>query len=67
MMFRAKLLDLDFSPGPESLEVKLVTAEEIPWGELAFAMVRRTLEHFLEDRKRGTFVTRFGDILPPAR
>jgi len=67
MMFRAKLLDLDFSPGPESLEVKLVTAEEIPWGELAFAMLRRTLEHFLEDRKRGTFVTRFGDILPPAR
>jgi hypothetical protein len=30
-------------------------------------MVRRTLEHFLEDRKLGTFVTRFGDILPPAR
>lgn len=62
MMFRARLLDLDFSPGPESLEVKLVTAAEIPWDQLAFAMVRRTLEHFLEDRKLGTFVTRFGDV-----
>lgn len=67
MMFRARLLDLDFSAGPESLEVKLVTADEIPWDQLAFAMVRRTLEHFIEDRKQGAFVTRFGDILPPAR
>jgi ADP-ribose pyrophosphatase YjhB (NUDIX family) len=67
MMFRARLLDLDFSPGIESLEVKLVTADEIPWNELAFAMVKRTLEHFLEDRERGVFVPRFGDILPPHR
>jgi len=67
MMFRAKLLDLDFSPGIESLDVKLVTADEIPWNELAFAMVRRTLEHYLDDRSRGTFVPRFGDIRPPQR
>jgi ADP-ribose pyrophosphatase YjhB (NUDIX family) len=67
MMFRAKLLDLDFSPGIESLEVKLVTAAEIPWNELAFAMVKRTLEHFLHDRERGVFVPRFGDIHPPHR
>jgi ADP-ribose pyrophosphatase YjhB (NUDIX family) len=67
MMFRAKLLDPDVSPGIESLEVKLVTEAEIPWGELAFAMVRRTLEHYLEDRKRGVFVPRFGDIKPPQR
>src|SRR6202171_2988668 len=31
MMFRARLLDTDFSPGTESLEVKLVTEAEIPW------------------------------------
>ena len=67
MMFRAKLLDPDVSPGLESLEVKLVTEAEIPWDELAFAMVRRTLTHFLEDRKRGVFVPRFGDIHPPQR
>jgi ADP-ribose pyrophosphatase YjhB (NUDIX family) len=67
MMFRAKLLDTDFSAGTESLEVKLVTEAEIPWDQIAFAMVRRTLEHYLEDRKRGIFVPRFGDIRPPQR
>ena len=67
MMFRARLLDTDVSPGIESLEVKLVREEEIPWDQLAFAMVRRTLEHFLEDRKRGVFTPRFGDIRPPNR
>ena len=67
MMFRARLLDLDVSPGVESLEVKLVTEDEIPWGELAFAMVKRTLDHFLEDRRRGVFTPRFGDIRRPLR
>lgn len=67
MMFRARLVDPDVSPGIESLEVKLVTADEIPWNQLAFAMVKRTLDHFLEDRKRGTFITRFGDVRPPQR
>jgi ADP-ribose pyrophosphatase YjhB (NUDIX family) len=67
MMFRARLVDPDVSPGTESLEVKLVDEHEIPWGELAFAMVKRTLEHFIEDRKSGVFVPRFGDILPPHR
>ena len=67
MMFRARLLNEDFRAGVESLEVKLVTAGEIPWHELAFTVVRRTLEHFLEDRKRGVFVARFGDLRSPAR
>jgi ADP-ribose pyrophosphatase YjhB (NUDIX family) len=67
MMFRARLLDPDVSPGVESLEVKLVTEDEIPWDQLAFAMVRRTLEHFLADRRTGIFVPRFGDIRPPQR
>ena len=67
MMFRARLLDPNVSPGLESLEVKLVTEDEVPWDQLAFAMVKRTLEHFFEDRKNGAFVTRFGDIRPPGR
>jgi ADP-ribose pyrophosphatase YjhB (NUDIX family) len=67
MMFRARLVDPAVSPGIESLEVKLVTEDEIPWDQLAFAMVKRTLEHFLADRRAGTFVTRFGDIRPPQR
>jgi hypothetical protein len=44
-----------------------VDEDEIPWDQLAFTMVRLTLQHFLEDRKRGVFMTRFGDIRPPLR
>jgi hypothetical protein len=44
-----------------------VSEAEIPWDQLAFTMVRRTLEHFLEDRKTGVYVPRFGDIRPPQR
>ncbi len=66
MMFRAKLLDANVSPGVESLEVELVTEERIPWDRLAFTVVRRTLEHFLADRRKGAFVPHFGEIrLPP--
>lgn len=67
MMFRARLLDPNVSPGLESLEVKLVDEREIPWDQLAFTMVRRTLEHYLEDRRHGVFVPRFGDIRLPQR
>ncbi len=67
MMFRARLLDPEVSPGEESLEVKLVTEAEIPWERLAFAMVKRTLAHFIEDRRTGMFLPRFGDIHPPDR
>ena len=67
MMFRARLLDPEVSPGAESLEVRLVAEDEVPWDDLAFAMVRNTLRHFYADRKTGVFVPRFGDIHPPER
>jgi ADP-ribose pyrophosphatase YjhB (NUDIX family) len=67
MMFLAKLVDPNVSPGIESLEVRLASEDEIPWDQLAFRMVTRTLRHFIEDRASGVFVTRFGDIRPPER
>lgn len=45
LFYRARLLDLDFAAGPESLEVRLFRFDEIPWDELAFKTVRATLEH----------------------
>ena len=39
MMFRARLVDLDFGPGPESLEVRLFREDEIPWEEMAFRTI----------------------------
>ena len=58
MMFRARLLDLDFGPGPESLEVRLFDEDEIPWEELAFRTIGRTLRNYFLDRKLGTLQTR---------
>ena len=55
MMFRARLVDLDFGPGPESLEVRLFTEDEIPWEDLAFRTITRTLRNFFLDRKLGIF------------
>ena len=58
VMFRAQLVDLDFGPGPESLEVRLFHEDEIPWEEMAFRTIGRTLRNYFLDRKLGTFPTR---------
>jgi len=65
VMFRARLLDLNFGPGTESLEVRLFTEEDIPWNEMAFRTVGETLKHYFADRKRGTFTLHMGDMPPP--
>ncbi len=67
MLFRATLLDLDFSPGVESLDVRLFSEEEIPWEQLAFRPVKYALEHYFADRKRGEFKLHSGDLEPPVR
>ena len=58
VMFRARLVDLDFGPGPESLEVRLFHEDEIPWEEMAFRTIGRTLRTYFLDRKLGSFPTR---------
>ena len=50
MFYLARLVDLDFHPGEESLEVQLFTESDIPWDELAFPTIRKTLELFFADR-----------------
>jgi hypothetical protein len=67
LLFRARLLDLDFGAGEESLEVKLFSEADIPWQEIAFATVRNTLTHYFEDRRRGSYGMHSGTIEPQAR
>ena len=55
VMFRARLLDLDFGPGAESLEVRLFSEDDVPWEEMAFRTITRTLRNFFLDRKQGSF------------
>ncbi|HJL60867.1 MAG TPA: NUDIX hydrolase [Pseudomonadales bacterium] len=62
MFFRARLLDLDFSAGHESLDVQLFAESEIPWDELAFPVITQTLEHYFEDRKVQQFGVYYRDI-----
>jgi len=57
MMFRARLADLDFGPGSESLEVSLFDEAAIPWETLAFRTITRTLRNFFLDRKLGHSAT----------
>ena len=63
VMFRASLLDPDFGPGPESLEVQLFDEQEIPWNDMAFPVIEQTLRLFYEDRTRGRFIIHTGDII----
>jgi ADP-ribose pyrophosphatase YjhB (NUDIX family) len=67
LLFRAELLDLDFAPGEESLEVRLFTEAEIPWDELAFRPVRYSLEHYFAERNSGRFTLHTGELLPTDR
>jgi ADP-ribose pyrophosphatase YjhB (NUDIX family) len=55
MMFRAQLMDVDFGPGTESLEVRLFEEADVPWEELAFRTIARTLRRFFVDRRIGHF------------
>lgn len=66
IVYRARLLDLDFRPGEESLEVALFDEADIPWSEIAFRSIERTLRHYYEDRRRGDWPLHTGSILPPA-
>ncbi len=64
VFYRADLADLDFSAGAESLEVRLFEEHEIPWSELAFRTVGRTLECFFADRPSQQFPVR-SEAVPP--
>jgi ADP-ribose pyrophosphatase YjhB (NUDIX family) len=66
IFYRARLLDLDFGPGAESLDVKLVPEAEVPWREIAFRTISTTLRHYYSDRKSGSFSFHSGEILPTA-
>ncbi len=63
ILFRAALQDLDFGPGEESLEVRLFDREQIPWDQLAFAVIHETLRLYVKDAENRQFCAYTGDIL----
>ncbi len=62
LMYRARLLDLDFAPGEESLEVALFREDEIPWDQIAFRTVEETLRHYFHDRRLGHYPLHRGNL-----
>jgi ADP-ribose pyrophosphatase YjhB (NUDIX family) len=50
LFYLARLRDLDYAAGIESLEVRMFSEREIPWDDLAFPTIRKTLELFFADR-----------------
>ncbi|MCG2582782.1 NUDIX hydrolase [Massilia sp. TS11] len=67
LFYLARLTDLDFAPGVESLEVQMFRQDQIPWQDLAFPTVARTLELFFADHARGQMGFHSIDIVRPMR
>lgn len=67
MFFRANLVDLGYSAGEETEEVRLFGEDEIPWSELAFPVISETLKFFFDDRKYDVFPVHARDIIVERR
>ena len=62
IFFRTELANLDFAAGIESQEVALFSEAEIPWREIAFPVVKSTLEHYFDDLRENQFPVRMFDV-----
>jgi len=62
VMFRARLDYLGFGPGTESLEVRLYDEADVPWEQLAFRTITRTLRNYFLDRREGAFPLRLSTL-----
>jgi ADP-ribose pyrophosphatase YjhB (NUDIX family) len=63
MFYRARLRDLDFAAGIESLEVQLCGEDTVPWQDMAFPAVTDTLRHYFRDLPTGHFPLRLADVM----
>ena len=63
LFYRARMLDTTLAPGPESIEARLFSEDEVPWDQLAFRTVQQTLMHFFADRRAGVFSVHADDVV----
>jgi len=62
LMFRAQLIDAGIKAGNESSEVRLFLEKDIPWDEIAFTVIEKTLQQYFNDRPAGLFPFHIGNI-----
>ena len=67
LFFRARIGEMNLGFSAETLEVKLFTEAEIPWREIAFPVVKITLEHYFRDAPKHHFPARMFDITREGR
>ena len=65
VIYRSQLLDLDFAPGVETLELRLFREDEIPWDDIAFRTIGITLKHYFADRRAGEYRFHTEDLAAP--
>ena len=53
LIFRARILVPEYGPTRESSEVKLVHEDDIPWDDIAFPVIQKTLLHYFRERRTG--------------
>lgn len=67
VFFLGHIEDGKYGVGEESSDANLFSLDEIPWDELAFPTIGRTLRFYIEDLKSGNFPVRCQDIAPLQR
>lgn len=68
MFYRARLTRPEFAAGEESEDIALFREADVPWQELAFPVIRETLEHYFHDRSRDSYPVRSSSlIVDPSR
>ena len=66
--YRCSLKDENaFGAGEESLESRLFTEDEIPWDNIAFYTVVKTLRYYFADRKQNHFPIRDENLVRPEK
>jgi ADP-ribose pyrophosphatase YjhB (NUDIX family) len=63
IMFRARMVDANIQAGSESSEVRFFSERDIPWDQIAFTVIEKTLRRYLKDKPTGLFPFQIGDIL----
>ncbi len=61
-IFKGELVNGRASPGDESLEVALMGEKDIPWQEIAFPVIKESLELYFKDKRNNCFSLHYGDM-----
>jgi ADP-ribose pyrophosphatase YjhB (NUDIX family) len=62
LMFRARLIDNRIKAGSESTEVRLFLEKDIPWDQIAFTVIEKSLRLYFKDRPSASYPFHIGDI-----